>query len=86
MVIETGRLPRARLVPESAVHGFDGVRGTVWVIEDGRLARRSVRFAARLMDGRVALTAEGLAESIPVAVRVGSGFAEGRAATPVVQP
>ena len=37
VVIETGRLPAARLVPEDAVHGFDGAFGTVWVIEDGRL-------------------------------------------------
>lgn len=86
VVIETGRLPRARLVPESAVHGFDGDQGTVWTVEDGRLARRRVRFAARLVDGRVALTAEGLADSIPVAVRAGPGFVEGRAARPVVQP
>jgi HlyD family secretion protein len=83
VVIETGRLPRARLVPESAVHGFDGAAGVVWTVEDGRLARRRVRFAARLVDGRVALTPEGLAEAIPVAVRVGPGFAEGRAAQPV---
>ncbi len=86
IVIETGRLPRARLVPESAVHGFDGAEGTVWTVEDRRLARRHVRFAARLVDGRVALTAEGLADSTPVAVRVGAGFVEGRAARPVVQP
>lgn len=86
IVIETGRLPRARLVPESAVHGFDGAQGMVWTVEDGKLARRRVRFAARLMDGRAALTAEGLAETIPVAVRVGPGFAEGRAARPAVQP
>jgi HlyD family secretion protein len=84
IVIETGRLPRARLIPESAVHGFDGAHGTVWTIEDRQLARRRVRFAARLTDGRVALTAEGLPESIPVAVQVGAGFAEGRAAQPVV--
>jgi HlyD family secretion protein len=86
IVIETGRLPRARLVPESAVHGFDGAQGVVWTVEDGRLARRRVRFAARLMDGRVALTAEDLPESIPVAVRPGAGFAEGRSARPVIQP
>ncbi|WP_137177583.1 efflux RND transporter periplasmic adaptor subunit [Roseomonas sp. AR75] len=85
VVIETGRLPRARLIPESAVHGFDGAGGEVWTVEDGRLARRSVRFAARLMDGRVALTAEGLPEAIPVAVQVGPGFAEARPARPVIR-
>jgi HlyD family secretion protein len=85
VVIETGRLPRARLVPENAIHGFDGATGTVWVIEHGRLAQRRVRFAARLMDGRAAI-GDDLPESLPVAVRVGPGFAPGRAAQPVAAP
>jgi HlyD family secretion protein len=85
VIIETGRLPRARLVPENAIHGFDGATGTVWVIEQGRLARRQVRFAARLMDGRAAIT-DGLPEGLPVAIRVGAGFAEGRPARAVPAP
>lgn len=85
VVIETGRLPRARLVPENAIHGFDGATGTVWVIEDGRLARRRVRFAARLMDGSAAIT-DGLPEDLPVAIRTGPGFAVGRAARAVPAP
>lgn len=79
VVIETGRLPRARLVPENAIHGFDGATGTVWVLENGRLAQRHVRFAARLMDGRAAIT-DSLPEDLPVAIRTGPGFAPGRAA------
>ncbi|MBB5689746.1 efflux RND transporter periplasmic adaptor subunit [Roseomonas alkaliterrae] len=85
VIIETGRLARARLVPENAIHGFDGATGTVWVIEQGRLARRQVRFAARLMDGRAAIT-DGLPEELPVAIRVGPGFAEGRPARAVPAP
>ncbi|HWT09261.1 MAG TPA: efflux RND transporter periplasmic adaptor subunit [Roseomonas sp.] len=85
VVIETGRLPRARLVPENAIHGFDGATGTVWVIEDGRLAQRRVRFAARLVDGRAAIT-DDLPDAVPVAVRVGPGFAAGRAARAVPGP
>jgi HlyD family secretion protein len=85
VVIETGRLPRARLLPETAVHGFDGVTGTVWTIEDGRLARRRVRFAARLIDAQLALT-DGLPAEVPVAIRVGPGFAPGRAARAVAAP
>lgn len=85
VVIETGRLPSARLVPETAIHGFDGATGTVWVIEGGRLAQRRVRFAARLMDGRAALT-DALPEEVPVVVRIGPGFAPGRAARPVAAP
>ncbi|TQF76984.1 HlyD family efflux transporter periplasmic adaptor subunit, partial [Elioraea sp. Yellowstone] len=82
VVIETGRLPAARLVPEAAVHGFDGAAGTVWTIEDGRLARRQVRFAARTLDARLAIT-DGLPAEVPVAVKVGAGFAVGRAARAV---
>lgn len=85
VVIETGRLPAARLVPEDAVHGFDGASGSVWVIEDGRLAQRRVRFAARLNDARLAIT-DGLPADIPVAVRIGPSFAAGRAARPVAAP
>jgi len=85
VVIETGRLPRARLVPENAIHGFDGATGTVWVVAQGRLARREVRFAARLMDGRAAIT-DGLGEDVPVAIRPGPGYAEGRAARAVPAP
>ena len=79
VLIETGRLARARLIPEAAVFGFDGVSGTVWTIEGGRLAQRRVRFAARLADARLAIT-DGLPEDVPVAVRVGAGFVAGRSA------
>jgi HlyD family secretion protein len=79
VVIETARLPRARLLPEQALHGFDGASGTVWTIEEGRLAQRRVRIAARLVDGRVAIT-DGLAEDIALVTQVSSRFAVGRAA------
>lgn len=85
VVIETGRLPAARLVPEAAVHGFDGASGTVWTIENGRLAQRRIRFAARLVDARFAIT-DGLPADVPVAVQVGAGFAPGRAARAVTAP
>ena len=79
VVIQTGRLARALLVPEAAVHGFDGVSGTVWTVEDGRLAQRRVRFAARLIDARLAIV-DAVPEGVAVAVQVGPGFAVGRAA------
>lgn len=82
VVIQTGRLARALLVPEAAVHGFDGVSGTVWTVEDGRLAQRRVRFAARLIDARLAIT-EGLPEGAAVAIAVGGAFAVGRSARAV---
>lgn len=85
VVIETARLPRARLLPEQALHGFDGVGGTVWTIEEGRLAQRRVNIAARLVDGRVAIT-DGLPEDVALVSQVGSGFAVGRAAQAVRAP
>ncbi|MCC7425334.1 MAG: efflux RND transporter periplasmic adaptor subunit [Alphaproteobacteria bacterium] len=79
VVIETGRLATARLVPESAVHGFDGASGTVWTIENGALAQRRIRFAARLMDARLAIT-DSLPADVPVAIQIGPGFRVGRSA------
>lgn len=82
VVIETGRLAHALLVPESAVHGFDGVSGMVWTVENGHLAQRRVRFAARLVDARLAIT-EALPDGVAVAVTVGGSFAVGRPARAV---
>ncbi|MGG5887561.1 efflux RND transporter periplasmic adaptor subunit [Falsiroseomonas sp. HC035] len=84
-LIETGRLPRARLVPESAVHGFDGAGGTVWTVEHGRLAQRHLRFAARLVDARLAIV-EGLPEGAEVATRPTASFRIGRAARALPAP
>jgi HlyD family secretion protein len=79
--IETARLPAARLVPETAVEGFDGATGRVWIIEDGALRQREVRFVARTLDARLALD-PALPEGLAVATAVPSGVAEGRAARP----
>jgi HlyD family secretion protein len=80
VVVETGRIAKARLVPENTVHGFDGVAGTVWVVSDGRLDQRRVRFAARTLDARLAVT-DALPEDAAIATSVGAGFAVGRAAS-----
>lgn len=85
VVIETARLPRARLISEQALHGFDGAGGTVWTIEDGHLAQRRVRIAARLVDGRVAIT-DGLPEDVALVTQASSRFAVGRAARAVTAP
>lgn len=85
VVIETARLPRARLLPEQALHGFDGVAGTVWTIEEGRLARRHVRIAARLIDGRVAIT-DSLPDDVALVTQVGPRFVVGRAARAIPAP
>jgi HlyD family secretion protein len=85
VLIETARLPRARLLPEQALHGFDGAAGTVWTIEAGRLARRRVNIAARLADGRAAIT-DGLPEDVALVSEVSTRFAIGRAAHAVAGP
>jgi HlyD family secretion protein len=81
-VIETGRLAAAKLIPEAAVDGFDGARGRVWTVEDGRLARREVGFIARTLDARLVLD-PALPGDLAVAVTKGAGFAPGRRATAV---
>ena len=50
--ITATRLPQALLVPEPAVESIRSDRGTVWAVEDGRLARRDVTLGHRLLDGR----------------------------------
>jgi HlyD family secretion protein len=79
--IETGRLPSARLVPETAVEGFDGATGQVWTIEAGALRRREVRFVARTLDARLALD-PALPEALAVVTQVSTALQEGRAARP----
>ncbi len=83
--IETGRLAEAKLIPEAAVDGFDGVTGRVWVVENGRLARRQVRFVARTLDSRLALD-PALPPDLAIAVTAGPGFAPGRRASAVPAP
>ena len=43
-------------VPLRLVEGYDGRSGTIWVIDDGRLAKRKVELGDRLLDGRVEIT------------------------------
>ncbi|MEA2836977.1 MAG: hypothetical protein QOD89_1527 [Bradyrhizobium sp.] len=64
-------------VPLKSVEGYDGRSGTVWVLEDGRLAKHRVQIGERLLDGRVQITSE---LPGPVVVDDGSGLREGRAA------
>lgn len=81
VLITKGELSRALLVPEVAVTIQDVVRGFVWTIEDGRLARREVGLGARTLDGRVELTA-GLPAHAQVVAWPVSGLREGRRALP----
>lgn len=71
-------LDKALLVPESAVHGYDGRQGTVWTVEEGRLRQRLVRFRHRTEDSRLEIVS-GVSSSAQVVTAVGAGFKDGRA-------
>ncbi|MDZ4843855.1 MAG: efflux RND transporter periplasmic adaptor subunit [Hyphomicrobium aestuarii] len=72
-------LDKALLVPEAAVHGYDGRKGTVWTVEEGRLRQREVKFRHRTADSRLEIIS-GLPSAAQVITAVGSGFKDGRAA------
>ncbi|OJU34588.1 MAG: efflux transporter periplasmic adaptor subunit [Rhizobiales bacterium 68-8] len=77
--ILTGTRATALMVPEVAIAGFDGYRGTVWVVRDGRLARAELTFSARDDRGRVEV-ADGLPDGAAIVARPPEGAAEGRRA------
>ena len=51
-------IPSGLFVPLGSVAGYDGRSGTVWLLQDGRLAKRRVELGERLIDGRVQITSE----------------------------
>jgi HlyD family secretion protein len=65
VLITVATLPQARLVPEAAVTGYDGSKGTIWSIEDGRLKRRVVSFGYRTEDSRLEIR-DGLPQNAEV--------------------
>lgn len=77
--ITTATLPRALLVPESAISELEGGSGTVWIVQDGRLHQRRVKLGRRTLDSRIEVT-EALPADTRVAVAVNSQYREGRAA------
>ena len=79
VLITVAVLRKARLVPETAVTGYDGSKGRVWVVEDGRLKRRVVSFGHRTEDARIEI-AESLPQGVEVVTRVDASLREGRAA------
>lgn len=51
--ILTGTRSKALMVPEVAISGFDGRRGRVWLVQNGRATQAEVTFGARDDRGRV---------------------------------
>ena len=76
--VTTGVLPRAVLVPETAVIGLAENSGTVWTLEHGRLAQRRVSLGPQLLDGRLPVLS-GLPDGAE-AVLPQAGLRVGRAA------
>lgn len=77
--ITTTRLAQAWLVPEPAVEGHKGGRGSVWTVEDGQLAQREVTLGHRMLDGRIEIIA-GVPAGASVVARPVAGLRIGRAA------
>jgi HlyD family secretion protein len=79
VLITIATLAKARLVPEAAVIGYDGTKGTVWTVENGRLKRRFVRFGHRTEGSRLEI-GDDLGEGIEVVTHVSEALREGRTA------
>ena len=83
--ILTGTRDRALMVPEMAITGFDGFRGTVWTVQDGRLRRAELTFDARDDKGRVEMIG-GLPEGAVIVALPPGGVDEGRLARVADRP
>ena len=79
VVVTTGNLDYAILVPQTAVTGRNGSYGTVWIVEDGTLARRDVTVGAPLLNGLLPIV-DRLPERVQVVVSPATGLRVGRAA------
>jgi HlyD family secretion protein len=77
--ITVATLDRALLVPEIAVEGFDGDKGRVWVVRNGRLAQVPLIFGHRTEDGRVEV-ASGLPDGAQIIASPIKGLTAGRLA------
>jgi HlyD family secretion protein len=75
-------IARGLFVPLKFVERYNGRTGVVWVVENGRLAKREVQFGERLLDGSVEIT-EGISASLVIVTDDRSDMREGRAARPV---
>jgi HlyD family secretion protein len=79
VVVTTGILARAVVVPPTAIADLRDGHGVVWTVEDGRLARREIKFGPELLDGRLPVLG-GLPVGTKVVSAPVSGARVGRAA------
>ena len=80
VVVTTGRLAQALLVPETVLRMVGPAEAIAWIVAEGRLRETRLRLGARLLDGRVEVVG-GLADGARVVTsKDGGGFRDGRAA------
>lgn len=77
--ITTGLRDSALMVPETAISGFDGHHGKVWLVRDGRFTRAELTFGARDDRGRVEVTG-GVPDGALIVALPPKGVGEGRLA------
>ena len=82
--INVGTIGHGLLVPERAVRDREEGGGTIWVVENGRLAERRVTLGRRLQDGRIEITSP-LPDGVRVAAERLPGVHAGEAAR-IVEP
>jgi HlyD family secretion protein len=79
MLITVARLPRARLVKQTALLEVKGREATAWTVEEGKLQQRRVTLGQRTIDGRVEITG-GVPEGAELVTGPTTGLAIGRRA------
>lgn len=79
--ITTGRVAHAPCVPQNAISAARDGHGTVWTVENGRLAPRSVVLGPQLLDGTRPVLG-GLPEGAQVVAAPLAGLRAGRRARP----
>lgn len=77
--ITVAELATALLVPETAISGFDGHQGRVWVVQDGRLRQIPLIFGHRTEDALVEVIS-GLPDGAEIVASPLKATAEGRLA------
>lgn len=81
VVITTGRLADAILLPQALLQGFDGSGGEIWTLEEGRLGRRRVVVGQGTLDGRLPII-KGLPPGAQALAALPGGLRPGRRAVP----
>ena len=77
--ITVAELDHALLVPETAISGFDGHQGRVWIVRQGRLSQIPLIFGYRTEDARVEIVS-GLPDDAQIVASPLKGLSEGRLA------